>query len=274
LKKVVVYAIIALWAVMAALFVRREVIPRMYAEPLSGYAAARQYARSHAGYRMGITWQGRRVGHIETTYEVKDTGECEISSKAEIDIPHPLAMAPTDGEEIIPRFELFTNVLIKPNNELDSFRINGQAGELWMVANGLVKGSGLLVTINVNGLASERLIPIRRDDVVLSGFVTAGFMPDLRVGQRWRTKALNPYTFQFTSAYSTVTELTTLKLRGHTYEVFVVETELGVGGSTGKTYVDRSGNVLCEQTYSLLFTREPLPHESPIGLPSSADPEP
>ena len=272
MKKLFAYSVILFWAVMAALFVRREVIPRLYAPPVRGYAGIRAYAQGHAGYRMGVTnTDGERIGHAETIYHLLDNGDCEITSEAVIDLaPRNGGESPAEkasGPKHNTNLRLGSTVLVGPDNALKSFQIACNTGLLSGAANGAVRGDSLRVIVQVAGVKSETELPITREDVVSSGIMALGALPDLRVGQTWRMRMFNPFSFQFTTAYVTVKRRTRLLLRGHWYPVFEVETRHDVGKLT--TWVDRSGNVLRERAFNFVFTREPLPHEL-TGRPGEA----
>jgi hypothetical protein len=75
---------------------------------------------------------------------------------------------------------------------------------------------------------------------------------------------LSPFDFKFTDARVKVLKKTTISLRGYTYDVFEVETTHDLVRVT--TWVDDTGNVLCERVavlgFALTSTREPLPHET------------
>jgi hypothetical protein len=121
-KKTLVYAIVGFWVVMSALFVRREVIPDLFARPGQGYESIRTYAQGHSGYRMGIFAPGgSRIGTAETTYQLKADGTCEVSSRANMNIQKMTLAGALPPE--LGNVELWSEVVVGPDNALKTFRI-------------------------------------------------------------------------------------------------------------------------------------------------------
>ena len=262
LKKALAYCIIVFWVFMASLFVRNEVIPTIYAHPARGYAGIRAYAQTHAGYRMGVTTaDGDRIGSAQTTYQLLDNGDCEIQSEAVIDFGSLVDQPPGGRAKETPwsKLVVHSNTTVGPDNALKQFRISCDTGVFRADSSGFVEGEELKVTVDVAGVKNKLSVPVTKDDVVSSGVMALGALPNLRVGQTWSIRMLSIPAFQFTNAYVTVKKKTTILLRGHRYPVFEVETRHDLGKVT--TWVDASGNVLREQAFNLVFTREPLPHE-------------
>ena len=257
------YGIIAFWVFMATLFVRHEIIPVIFARPGRGYTDVRAYAQTHAGYRMGVTTaSGVRVGSARTAYDLREDGDCERSSEAILDFGALVNQPWPSKGGAAPRWsklELRSYITIGPDNALKTFRILCDTGVLRARAAGTVEGEELKITVSMGGVKNDISVPVTKGDVVSSGIMALGALPNLRVGQTWSIRMLSIPAFQFTNAYVTVTKETTITLRGHRYRVFEVETRHNLGKVT--TWVDDSGNVLREQVFNLVFTREPLPHE-------------
>ncbi len=272
LKKTVAYLIILFWVLMAALFARREIIPRLYATPTRGYTAVRAYAQSHAGHRMGIyAPDGSRIGSTETTYDLKADGTCEIGSTVTVSIEkHPLfllgAREHAKGRKLA--VELYSKVIIGPDDTLDSFGItvNCDALSSFAFARGKVQGNSLRLIIDVAGNRTEKLIPVTRDDVVSTGFMSVGTLPNLRVGQTWYFKILDPITFRFSTATANVKKKTEILLgRRERRSYTVYEVELSHNQAVARAWVTESGEVLKEESFGFVLIREPLPHEIPGG---------
>ena len=265
------YGIVAFWVFMASLFVRHEIIPVLFATPARGYAGVRAYAQTHAGYRMGVTTAGGvRVGSARTTYDLRDDGDCEISSEAILNFAALVDLPWQSKGGQAPRWsklELRSYITVGPDNALKTFRILCDTGALRARAARTVAGEELKISISMGGVKSDLSVPVTKGDVVSSGIMALGALPNLRVGQTWSIRMLSIPAFQFTNAYVTVTKKTTITLRGHRYRVFEVETRHNLGKVT--TWVDDAGNVLREQVFNLVFTREPLPHEM-SGRPGEA----
>jgi len=272
LKKAVAYCIIAFWVFMAAVFVRREIIPALYAPPAQGYAGIRAYAQAHTGYRMGVTTAaGKRVGSTQTVYQIMDNDDCEIRSDATINFSAHADLAVGSGESNTTRrwtqIVMRSEVTIGPDNALKKFWIDCDTGPISAHLRGVVEGDSIRATVRVAGAESEVAIPITKHDVISSGIMALGALPELRVGQAWRIRMFSLSSFQFTDAYVTVKKKTKILLRDHWYTVHEVETRHSMGKAT--TWVDESGSVLREQAFNLVFTREPLPHEL-TGRPGEA----
>jgi len=266
-----VYSIIAFWLIMCAFFVRREIIPLIYAQPLRGYAALRQYAHTSGGYRMGIyAPNGRRIGATETTYQFKGD-DFEIASKAVVHFGGSgllnLALGPAAR-----KFELWSNVTVGPDNTLTSFRVTCDGPLLSAFAYGRVADGRLAVRLNVGDHQTLRDYPVNREDLVSCGLMAIGAQPQLRAGQVWRIRTLDPLkmleqgTSPFSTGTATVKRKTKIILRGESYRVW--EIELKSGGATARSWIDDRGDVLKEESFGIVMIREPLPHESGLRPPA------
>ena len=265
LKKALAYSIVSFWLIMAALFVRREVIPSLYAQPLMGYAALRAYAQLNAGYQMGVfTPNQTRIGTVKTTYQFKANGNCEIATKTTIDLEKSSLFARALGSPKLRDnrlFELWSNVIIGPDSRLKQFQIACDSPVLSGFVDGSVKGNSIRLTLNYEGTRTETAIPITEDDVISSGFMAVGTLPDLQVGRSWRLRMFDPISFSFSTATARVRRHTKIHLRGEWYPVY--EVELHHGPVVARAWVNESGDVLKEEAFAVVLIREPLPHEEP-----------
>ena len=215
-KRVFAYSILAFWAVMAAWFARREIIPKLYAQPIHRYAVLRPYAETHPGYRMGIFAPdgSTRLGYTETTYHPKDDGHCEIASNTVVNLrKHTLVARLGPMRDLFKKIEISSNVTIGPDNRLKTFRMACDAVQGF--AFGAVRGNSMEVIVNFQGHQWKRIVPVTDEDVMSSGYMAVGALPALRVGQAWRINVLDPLTFKFTTAMARVTKRTRIQLRGH-----------------------------------------------------------
>jgi hypothetical protein len=275
MKRIFAYTVVLFWVAMTALFVEREVIPGLYPTTAYGYAPLRDYARATPGYRMGIyAANGSRVGFSETRYDFTEAGDLRVVSNAEIDLKqHTLFALGGVQSADAAGFEIKSEVTVGPDNALKDFRINCDAGGLSALATGAVRNRILYMTLSVAGQSTEREIPVTHDDVVSSGFMAVGALPNLRVGQSWQIKMLDPLNFQFNTATARVTSKERILLRGHRYTTYRVELDRGV--KIGTAWVNSAGDVLKEEAFGFVMVREPLPHEGdrlPVGAEPSSPP--
>lgn len=273
LVKAVAYSIIAFWVVMAGLFVRREIIPDLFAQPAQGYASIRAYAESHPGYRMGIYLpDGTRLGTAETTLQLQRNGDCEIQSASNIQFPQQwLTMLGGSQPGQTVKMSMWSEAVVGADNMLKTFTATCEAGGVVARASGTVSGNQLKVSVNVAGVRWERVVPITKDDMVSSGLLAVEALPDLHEGQVWEMKSLDPFSFRFSTATARVKRRTRIPLRGHLYTVY--EVEVAEDPIVVTSWVTQSGDVLKEQIRAVAFTleliREPLPHEM-RGAPGEA----
>jgi len=264
-KKVLVYSIVSFWLIMAALFVRREIIPALYAQPLMGYAALRAYAQLNAGYQMGVfTPNQTRIGTVKTTYQFKANGNCEIATKTTIDLEKSSLFARALGAPRLrskKKLELWSNVVIGPDNRLRRFQIACNSPVLSGFVDGTVQGDSMRVSLNYEGTRTETTIPLAEDDIISNGFMAVGTLPGLRVGRSWRLRMFDPISFSFSTATARVKRHTRIFLRGEWYPVY--EVELYHGPVVARAWVSESGDVLKEEAFAVVLIREPLPHEKP-----------
>jgi hypothetical protein len=267
-KKPLIYFIIAFWCVMAALFVRREIIPGLYPGAGRGYGSVRAYARTHAGYTMGVwTPTGSRVGEIKVSYQLKDNGDCEVASKAHIRFTqHSLmALALPSSSAGKNALEMFSNLTFGADDRLKSFRIACDTPLGAAFAYGEMQGEALKITINVAGEQIVRVIPLKGRSMLSSSFMAIGALPGLNVGQEWQVRTLDPLklfeknSFPFHTTTARVTGRTRILLRGAWYDVYRVELDRGTVKAVA--WVNEDGDVLKEEAFNLVLVLEPLPHE-------------
>ncbi len=253
---------------MAALFARREIIPEIYGPPVRGYAAIRAYARTHPGHRMRILApDGSEMGTTETTYSLRPNGDCHIWSTATITFKQPSLFSLGLGSRKITRkihLELWSDVTVGPDNALKEFRIVCNTGIFSGFAHGTVSGNVLKVKRNISGVQAEATLPLSKGDMVASGFMAVGALPNLRTGQTWHLKMFDPLTLEPAEGSAEGKKKPRIYLRGKSrrgrwYNVYQVE--FSHGPATVTAWVTESGEVLKEEAFGMVMIRDPLPHE-------------
>lgn len=262
MKKAAVIFIIFFWLAMTTFFVRREIWPIFFSAPPPDYSALRRYAESHSGYSMGVfDPNGTRIGTVDTTYNIKADGLFEIASRGVISFEkHALAtlgVVPKNLAESM-RLELWSDIEVNPDNTLKSFRVICE-GVFSAYAIGLVRGKILYLSVTIENMKTDRAIPIESDDVVSNGFMVMGAMPNIRPGQSWQFKTLDPMSFELRTGLARVVKRAKVQLRGAWYDTFLVE--LKQGQMTAMAWVDSSGQVLKQEAFQVSMVLEPLPHE-------------
>jgi len=268
MKKTLVYSVVAFWLIMTAFFLRREIIPTLYAEPLRGYGGLRAYAETHPGHTMGIYVPGsaRRIGTSETAYELKKDRTCVINQRLVIDFRHfrvPLNALTDDPDKgrNNPKFELTSQFVIDPDDRLQSFSITMEIGLMSTVAHGAVRNGAIHLTVDAQGHRRTDIVPIEKDQVVGSGFMPVGAMRDLSVGQAWQLTMLDPLrNFRPSVATARVVRRTRIHLRGAWYPAY--EIEIAYRKNIVRSWVSLTGEVLKEEAMRVVWIREPLPHET------------
>jgi len=276
MKKALVYVIIGFWAVMAALFVRREVIPGLFATPIEGYAALRAQALGRAQERMGIySSNGLRLGTTETTYQLKPNGELDISSHVSVQLERTtlaaLGRLPTELADLM-KFDVWCDVTVGADNRLRRFRLARDKQGKAALAYGTVSGESLQITFTFGGERIERTIRMGKDDVLSSGLSPLAGLRSLREGQTWEIKSLDPLEFKLTTVLARVKRKTRIELRGGQYSVY--EVELWQPHAVARAWVTESGEVLQQEAGPFILIREPLPHETalPPGVAPTTGP--
>jgi len=270
-RTLAIYSIAAFWLVMAAVFFRREVLPTLFEQPMPPYSSVRTYAQTHPESRMTIFGPNQaRIGSVRTTYQIRPDGSCEISSRTEIDAGKLLLqqlLGNASGNSSLLKFQLWSEFTIGPDDALESLSVFCDGGPLPGSARGVVIGDRLHLTVNFPGFPSEMVIPVTREDIFSSQFVSANILPHLRVGQVWQFRTFDPRRIRFAAQTARVLRKTALNLGGHNYPVY----EIRLGGDdmlASHVWVDESGEVLKEEVLNLItLVRTPLPHE--INVPPS-----
>ena len=277
MKKVLVYSIVAFWLFMAALFLRREVIPGLFAQPVVGYGSIRAYAQAQPMFRMGVYDDGlppNRIGTAETTYLLKADGTCQISSSVRIDFSkHALFKRSGAWRHMAPHMDMNSETTVAPDDTLRSFRVICRRDEFYGLAYGRVRDGMLHVTVDLPGVHREDSIPVQRDDILSTGFMPFAALGRLEVGQAWRFKRIDPFgdTLEISAATARVIRETDLELGGQWYHVHEVDFSRGL--TTAKAWVSESGDVLKQSVQVLMLQinlqREPLPHERGAAGPTT-----
>ncbi len=282
-KKVLIYAVIGFWLVMMGLFVRREVLPYAFAHPPAGYGAVRAYARMNPTSHMLIydgTESRNLIGASETSFLLQADGTCEITTETVIDFRRHGQFLQNEATRqlvasLVQQFVLQSELVISPENTLQSFRLTTHSTELQTTARGFVEGGTLHITAVLNNDHFDqprhfhRSIPVQKQDVLAHNFMPVGWVGDLRVGQAWRFQVIDPISFGISSAQARVTSKENLRIGDGLYEVYVVEFPRQVG--TARAYVDEA-NRLLRQTVeawglTIEFVRFPLPHQDDVEVP-------
>ncbi len=284
-KKVLIYAIISFWLVMMGLFIRREVLPYAFAHEPAGYGAVRAFARMNPTSHMLIydgTESRNLIGASETSYLLRADGTCEITTETVIDFRRHGQFLQNEATRrliasMVQQFILQSELVISPENTLQSFRMTTHSPQLQTTARGFVEDETLHISAVLNNDDFEqprhfhRSVPVQKRDILAHNFMPAGWMGDLRVGQAWRFQIIDPISFGISSAQARVISKENLRIGDALYKVYVVEFPRQVG--TARAYVDES-NRLLRQTVeawglSIEFVRFPLPHQDDIEVPDN-----
>jgi len=265
-RKWLAYGIVGFWLVMAVFFLRREVFPYLYAQPVRGYASLRDYAALHPIHRMRIeTEDGLVLGETQTTYQLMENGDCEIASTTVIDLAKRLPLLAAFGVE--GPLDITATLTVDRDDSLKSlragFRTLGYSGSV----QGVPAGDRLRMVVLLGGQRTEMSVPFDPDDLVAAGFAPLAGMRHLKVGQMWQFKVLDPFRhFEFATAIARVERKTKISLGdpARSYPAYEIKMSHGTGASPWQAvtvWVSESGHVLKEKAGGLVFICDPLPAE-------------
>ncbi len=221
----------------------------------------------------------RIVGMAITETTKQADGFVRLSSKIRFDSGKLLQGTPlanTGGEEL----EINSTIDVDPMGNLSSLQssvrgaaedrevlvIEGQLEEDQLVINAR---SPMLRLINWS-----KSFPYEPRQIVQNAVAPVDRLPDLRVGKRWKTRAVSPITGQAVEAVAEVTSQNVMMSIGNAMvPTFVVETEFGgpppLGGITARTWVRASDGLVIQQEVPLVIVKLLLTRELDSGDRSS-----
>jgi hypothetical protein len=311
-QKLAAYGILLFWTVMTGFFIRREVIPDLFLQPMTGFGSVRAYAETYRRQRMGIcTDQGTRLGTATVVYEALDDGGSKISSNLRLRFEPrslfpgaagrpPEAAGPDDGSRPFGEIEaeLWSEFELGPDNALRTVTATCDVREprrpgdpesgriiLNVQASGTVRGDDLILTVRTGNRVSTEVVPVGPRDLLSSGLTPFGAFRNLRVGRSWRFATYDMFNGRRTSATLLVARRTTLNLRGHDYDLYELELTRSGRRTPDRLWVTPGGDVLRQaigltipfplfdiELGKLILTAEPLPHESRAGFRPTTSP--
>lgn len=278
-KYLVSIMIAALWAHAATLLLTTEVLPALReAEEARGGLRYEDLPETVAGTRtvtMGIFQESpgrketRPVGNLEHVVR-GDREAVEMRTRISLEVGSLF-----DGEGRMGTHTEFAARSIR--GELVSFhmwtRLRGHPRPVAQI-HGQAAGERLSLRIEIMGQEFTRVVPYDAAFVIDPGASPLLAAPDLRVGKRWKVRAVDLLQGRISQEWATVTGREAIEWSGETVECYVVEISGDMGASTA--WIDDTGRLLKQRTRLFTFILEDeafSPHEPADDRNRQADQE-
>ena len=247
-------AIALFWLYMMSWLVQRDVLPSFRHREPPSYESVLARERDEAPARWTIELGGKRVGSAQTEIERDADGALVWRGSVKLS---ELRLRNQERAAI----ELESEFHIAATGDLSSFEIVGRIGEhdRALMIRGSVSGRVLKLLARAPGFAYEKDLLYDPHDVVSGITSPLDRLRDLRLGQTWYVRELNPLSgssLEGTRAEVTGTE--DILWNGELVRTWVVARQYG--GVTAKSWVREDGTVL-RQEVPMLWTMLTLVRE-------------
>ncbi|MCD6404392.1 MAG: hypothetical protein J7M19_01040 [Planctomycetes bacterium] len=253
----------AFWLVMMGLLFKIDVLPGYVAQDNPGYEAVVRVSHTPIVREMAVFKDTVQVGMSQTVTTPEVDGTYTIVNLTSLKIQVGAIQA---------RVQAILEVILDKDKQLDNlFMAVNFAGKRAEVT-GVRAGDRLKIRLKVAGETFEEVIPY--DNAVISSY----FNPfplgaRLKVGQRWRTKFLDPLSQRARAVEVKVVGKETIELAirdGEPPRQFkVYKVVMDWGGSQLAAWATQEGMVLKEETpwgYTLVYRETPEDDQSSIRI--------
>jgi hypothetical protein len=255
MRRLIILGVVGFWLVMLATLVRRYLEERRLERTPGTYRSILTRERRNYQERMGIYWQGRRVGYTQTLFFYREDGKHDIQSKTQVKVAIP-------GFPRATAFRLDTNALVGADLALETLWMRLEAEGMSVECHGQARDGKLLLLPRLNGQRQEPIeLALPTGDMVSQGLSPFLALPPLDVGLHWRVTTVDPFTMSPMEVDVRVVRKEELEWEGRKVVTHVVDVQSGMW-MAARAWVARDGTVLKQQTVlGLTFVREPVPDE-------------
>ena len=250
MNRLVGIAAASLWLVAMTLLVRRDLLPFWTAQDAPAQAPSDETfqvaIRNAAGVRLGTTWV--RMAPTQSITTVRSTTFLDLrSATGVLAVPGPMIFD--------------TNLAYQTGGVLDQFRLRVEGAPLPIQVVGERCRSDFACTITFGTLKKTLSLDGRLTEYLSETLRPFTHLENLRVGQRWRIRLLDPISLlrggnlDLKMQVVTVTKREAISHDGRQTDCFRVETEGAVA------WVDESGRVLRQEVLIPLLGKWTLTDE-------------
>lgn len=254
-------AILAVWAYFSWALVQRDILPGLLIGPAPDLLAVAQANSEALRSRWSILVADdadisnlRAVGQVESQSRRSRDGWVSLRSKAWFDSEELLKGTPLETS-LRERVELDAVFEIDHRGNLESFRASVSfegLGDESMVLSGSVRNNELQV--KAHGLIRwERSFPYQPREMVQSPLAPVDRLPNLQVGQRWRSQLVSPITGQVSQAEVSVERRRVITWDSNPVSTFEVVTRFGL--LSARTWVRAEDGLVLRQEAPLPLVR-------------------
>lgn len=262
--------IIACWSIFTGILFYKDLLPEILVGEPPSWKSITSVNNQRPSKWLILVENGpdqtRVIGQATTTTTKRNDKSTELKSRIKIDAKGlfqgtPLAVAEST------EFQFMSTILISPQGLLEKMQAEillFELGEKPILTIQAVPSSNNTVDIKFQSnltpiLNFRQTMKMSPSNLVRGGLEPLDYLPNLRVGQRWNTRILQPITARPEEIKNEVTELNRIFWGGNPLEVFVIEHKSAT--FTAKTYVRKDGLVIRQQLPTpfvrLILEREP-----------------
>ena len=249
----IVSVICLFWLIMTGLLVQRDVLPHWSGDEGPDLRAAAAAISLPEPVRWAILQGDVRVGSVKTQWHRRPKNWLEFESDLELkDFPlmsvFRLAGLPSGGLRCNSSFH------IAPEGNLDRFNVNVYLADSKpsLRIQGRVNGELMHVTFRSKNFHYDESFYYEPHSMVTSYLTPLDKLPNVRLGQTWQYRVMNPLTRGSETVNCEVVTEQVITWRGEPVPVFVVKQQYG--NIQAQCWVRHDGTVLRQEVPVALDT--------------------
>lgn len=259
--RIVCMAILAAWSYSTFALFNRDILPRLLIGPPPDLLSVARANADSGTSRWSILVSDdpdgvnlRSVGQVETQVRRARDGWVSLRSDAWFDSEEMLKGTPL-SDSLRERVELDAAFDIDYRGNLESFRASVSFAGLGadaLVLTGTVRNNEL--EVKALGLANwSKSFPYEPREIVQSPLAPVDRMPNLQVGQRWKSRIVSPITGQVSQVETTVERRRLISWDGNPVTTFEVVSRFGL--LSARTWVRADDGLVLRQEAPLPLVR-------------------
>jgi hypothetical protein len=182
MSKAAFWLAMAFWVVMMTLLIRVDILPDYQVEENPGYRDVVKHVDAPVTRAMAVFQGDEEVGTSHTVITPASDGSVKITNFTSLAVHIAVFES---------RVNAVLDVTIDPNHELDKLDLTVSSGDKHANVKGRRRGDRVFLDADLNGNRFAEEIPYQ-SGMISSYFEPFGFGAELKVGQKWHTRLLDP----------------------------------------------------------------------------------
>ncbi len=234
--------IILFWATMSTLLARRELVPYWFASPGANLSAVANRLNLEPVF-WKVLYQHQQIGRVRTQWRRLD--EQRLQFQSDLQLRHLPWLAVFQLLGVSEKLSCSSEFDLGPTGTVERLSMRLAVGKFRVDVRGTRTGDVLDVVFRSGGFQYREQLYCPQDGMVGSSLTPFDRLPNLRLGQRWSYRVVNPLRRTSERVECVVVKEQVITWRGQPVPTTVIEQSYG--HFRAKCWVAADGRVLRQE---------------------------